>query len=119
MSRYFRNSPRDGDQGWKRLQRYSGDLSPFYLRHDSFIKVTSEETSTSPGRNFTITRRAHSQDVNRPEDKTPDTVVEQDLRSKLRKVSAKDDSTKPDSTKADSSKKREGTTGEINITDSV
>ena len=57
MSRRFLNTPSKED-GWKRLQRYSGDLSPFYVRHDTFIRVTDNESQTgSLPRNFTIRKR--------------------------------------------------------------
>ena len=63
MARRFLNSANNkSDDGWKRLQRYSGDHSgnPFYLRHDTFIKVTSEinPDDVSPTRNFTIRKRS-------------------------------------------------------------
>ena len=64
MSRRFLTQP-DKSDGWKRLQRYSGEVSgdPFFLRHDTFIRVTSntEEGEARPGRNFTIKRRAISE----------------------------------------------------------
>ena len=85
MSRYFPNSARGNQEGWKRLQRYSGDLTPFYVRHDSFIKVTSEEVDQTPKRNFTITKRSHSEEVSKEKDKVKE-PESTDLRAKLRKV---------------------------------
>ena len=105
MSRYFPNSARPNQDGWKRLQRYSGDMTSFYIRHDSFIKVTSEEVDQTPKRNFKITRRSQSEDVHKEKDnvKEPETI---DFRAKLRKVAVVEPSKKEESSRE--KKKRPG-----------
>ena len=93
MSRYFPHSARPQQDGWKRVQRYSGDLTNFYIRHDTFIKVTSEEVDPdqAPKRNFTITRRSQSVEVSKEKDKVQEP---EDFRAKLRKVAVVEPSKK-------------------------
>ena len=88
MSRRFLTQP-DKAEGWKRLQRYSGEVSgdPFFLTHDTFIRVTSntEAENASPGRNFTIKRRTVSEQRQNIQADSGNKEVF-DPRAKLKKV---------------------------------
>ena len=90
MARRFLNNPDKQDEGWRRLKGYSGEGGTFYVRHDTFIKVSSSTNSdTSPSRNFTIRKRTleESEQLQRLQKEEQEKQEVFDPRAKLKKVS--------------------------------
>ena len=86
MARRFLNSSNRGDDGWKRLSGVSDQT--FYVRHDTFISVTTSDNTSPARRNFTIRKRTLEESEQLQKIKKDQENAETfDPRAKLKKVS--------------------------------